>query len=354
MIPDIGISNGVMSVILNYAKAMPDDIKFDVVYFFEKENTRQADIEALGGKVYKIDPPSPMDLITGKMNGFFAEHKNEWQALHIHCPHFAVFIAPYAKKAGVDKIAMHCHSTCFSLNPKNELRNKVLYKLGCHSVDTRFACGKDAGRFWYGDDKNFIVLPNAVNADKLIYNEEVRKAKRAEMDIEGKLVVGHIGRTNIVQKNHPFLFKIFAEIKKRNENSVLLMAGAEKTPELLNLAEKLQIENDIQFLGQRNDIPEMLQAFDIFVFPSFCEGLPVSVIEAQVAGLPVVMSDSVTDEVVATDKIEMLSLNKSPNAWADKVIELCKNPRTDTFKMIKQNGWDIFDCGKKLAEYYKK
>lgn len=130
------------------------------------------------------------------------------------------------------------------------------------------------------------------------------------------------------------------------------MAGAEETPELLDLAKKLRIENDIQFLGQINDIAELLQVFDVFVFPSFWEGLPVSVVEAQAAGLPVVMSDSVTDEVVATDKIEMLSLNESPKAWADKVLELCNSPRTDAYKMIKQNGWDIFNCAKSLAEYY--
>ncbi|HBN38459.1 MAG TPA: hypothetical protein DD404_02920, partial [Ruminococcaceae bacterium] len=117
MIPDIGISNGVMSVILNYFKAMPEDIKFDVVYFSETEKTRQADIEALGGRVFKIDAPSPKDLITGKMNSFFEKHPDEWQALHIHCPHFAVFIAPYAKKHGIHKIAMHCHSTWYSLDP---------------------------------------------------------------------------------------------------------------------------------------------------------------------------------------------------------------------------------------------
>lgn len=104
MIPDIGISNGVMSVILNYAKAMPDDIKFDVIYFAEKDKTRKADIEALGGRVYKTDVPSPKSLLSGKMSAFFRQHKGEWQALHIHCPHFAVFIAPFAKAAGIKKL----------------------------------------------------------------------------------------------------------------------------------------------------------------------------------------------------------------------------------------------------------
>ena len=107
VIPDIGVANGVMSVILNYAKAMPPDITFDVAYFAEKPQTRQAEIEALGGKVYRLDAPCPQDLCNGKMGRFFAEHAGAWEALHIHCPHFAVFIAPAAKRAGIHKIAVH-------------------------------------------------------------------------------------------------------------------------------------------------------------------------------------------------------------------------------------------------------
>lgn len=112
MIPDIGISNGVMSVILNYAKAMPDDIIFDVVYFSESDKTRRKDIEALGGRVFKIDAPSPVDLFTKKMDSFFKNHMNEWQAVHIHCLHFAVFMAPAARRAGIKK---NCNALPFDL-----------------------------------------------------------------------------------------------------------------------------------------------------------------------------------------------------------------------------------------------
>ena len=125
VIPDIGVANGVMSVILNYAKAMPPDITFDVAYFAEKPQTRQAEVEALGGKVYRLDAPCPQDLCNGKMGRFFAEHAGAWEALHIHCPHFAVFIAPAAKRAGIHKIAVHCHTTAYSL-AGNGRRNRLL------------------------------------------------------------------------------------------------------------------------------------------------------------------------------------------------------------------------------------
>lgn len=353
MVPDIGISNGVMSVVLNYAAAMPEDIKFDVVYFSEKEKTRKEDIERLGGRVYKIDAPSPKDLLTGKMNSFFEAEKGRWQALHIHCPHFAVFIAPYAKKAGISKIAVHCHSVWYSLNPKNNFRNKMLYKMGSKTPDRRFACGHDAGVFWYGREDSFTVLPNAVDTQALRFNADEREKKRAELGITDALVIGHTGRTYPPQKNHPFLLEIFAQIKKKNDKAVLLLAGAEETQELSELAKKLGIYDSVMFLGSRTDVAELLQAFDVFAFPSFWEGLPVAAVEAQAAGLPVIMSDSITNEVCITDRVSSLSLNDSAELWADKILQASLLPRLDTSQLMRESGWDIKKCGESLADYYR-
>lgn len=352
MIPDIGVSNGVMSVILNYAKVMPDNIIFDVVYFSEKEKNRKSDIEALGGRVYKIDSPSPKDLITGKMNSFFSAHKNEWQALHIHCPHFAVFIAPYAKKAGIEKVAVHCHTNSYSLNG-NGSRNKILSLYAKYFVRDKYACSKESGHIWYGN-KKFSVINNAVDCNRLKFNPDVRNDMRKQLNVENCFVVGHIGKTTVVQKNHTFLLEIFSRIKHKKDNAVLLLAGGEETDELLSLAKKIGIENDVMFLGARNDIDRLLQAFDIFVFPSVSEGLPVSVIEAQAAGLPVLMSDRITDEVAATDLVKIKSLDESAEAWADTAIEVSNAERKDNFDKMKSAGWNISDSANKLLGYYER
>ena len=161
MISDIGIANGVMSVVLNYFNAMPEDIKFDVCYFAEKPQTRQADIEKLGGRVFKIPAPSPKGLLRRDMNRFFADHKGEWQALHIHAPHFSVFMAPQAKAAGIQKICCHCHSSVYSLKG-NQVRNRMLSLYSKYFIKTRFACSGAAGKVWYGN-KKFKILNNAIH-----------------------------------------------------------------------------------------------------------------------------------------------------------------------------------------------
>lgn len=352
MIPDIGISNGVMSVILNYAKAMPVNVIFDVVYFKETEKNRKGDIEALGGHVYKISSPSPKTALKREMDSFFKAHKGEWTALHINAPHFTVFIAPAAKRAGIKKIFCHCHSTWYSLKPENEKRNKILNLPTKQLVNCQFACGRDAGRFWYGSDENFVVLPNAVNCNNLRFNEKVRNDKREELELNGKFVVGHIGRLYPPQKNHPFLLEIFAHIKQKKDNAVLLLVGAEEDEKLINKAKQLDIEENVCFLGPRKDISQLLQAMDVFVFPSFKEGLPVAVVEAQAAGLPVFMSDSITDEVMITNNIKALSLSMSAKYWSDEILKYEACPRSDTYFQMKESGWDIVSAADKLYGYY--
>ncbi len=351
MIPDIGISNGIMSVILNYAKAMPDDIKFDVVYFADKPETKQKEIEELGGRVYRINPPSPKGTLKGDMDKFFKAHKGEWEALHINAPHFAVFIAPMARRAGIKKICIHCHSTLFSLNPNNLKRNELLYKMGRGFADKKFACSKTAGDYWYG--KDYTVLNNAIDCEKYRFNQNVRNSVRDNLGLTDELVVAHIGRTDIPQKNHPFLLKVFAEIKRQRENAVLLLIGADKIEVLDWLCRKHGIENSVMFLGVRRDVSRLLQGADVFLFPSTREGLPVSVVEAQASGLPVIMSDTVTDEVIVTDNAVMMSLDEAPEKWAHTALELSSIDRKNNFEIMKSAGWNIFDCANQLVDYYR-
>lgn len=350
MIPDIGIANGVMSVILNYFKAMPDDIKFDVCYFAEKSETRKTDIEKLGGRVFKIPAPSPKGLLRRDMSRFFAQHKGEWQALHIHAPHFAVFIAPQAKAAGIKKICCHCHSTVYSLKG-NQTRNKILSLYSKYFIKTRFACSEAAGKVWYGN-KKFTVLKNAINCAEYTFDPVKRDEVRKKEQLTDSFVVGHIGKTDVPQKNHPFIIRVFAQIKKIKQNAVLILIGAEETKELDALCRELGVKSSVMFLGARTDVPLLLQACDVFLFPSTSEGLPVSLIEAQAAGLPVLMSDSVTDEVCVTDGVFKMSSSASLSEWAGKLIEISNRPRKNNLEELISAGWDINNCAKKLIKYY--
>ena len=350
MVPDIGISNGVMSVVLNYAKAMPEGVIFDVMYFQETPENRKAEIEALGGRVFKVDKPSPKDVVSKKYASFFIEHKGEWAALHIHAPHFAVFIAPSAKKNGIKKICVHSHTTSYSLK-SSSIRNKLLSLYAKYLVKDKFACSSESGKLWYGNAK-FTVLKNAIDCSAYSFSPEERRKVRAEMGIADNLVICNIGRTDIPQKNHTFIFKVFSEIKKTALNAKLLLIGAEETESLKSLSLQLSIAYDISYLGFRSDVASLLQGCDLFLFPSISEGLPVSVVEAQAAGLPVLMSESITKEVVLLDSTVSLSLDKSAEDWSKTAISLTDVKRTNTFDILQNKGWDINAQAKFLNDYY--
>ena len=264
-VPDIGVANGVMSVVLNYFRAMPEDIKFDIMYFKECERDRRAEIEALGGRVFRINTPGIKSFVSSELDGFFEEHKGEYAAVHIHAPYMTCLIAPKAKKHGIKKVAAHCHSTLFSLNPDNLRRNQLLNVPTRFLADKLFACGREAGRYWYGKDSR---CPH--------------------------------------------------------------------------------------FLGRRSDISQLLSAMDVFIFPSFREGLPVSVVEAQAAGLPVLMSDTVTDEVCITDHIKRLSIDADPKVWAKEIETMPDDLRASAFEKVRDCGWDINKCAKTLVEFYER
>lgn len=348
MIPDIGMANGIMSVILNFARSMPEEIQFDIVYFFDKEPTRRADIEALGGRIYKIDKPPKNDAL----KALLAAHKGEWQALHIHAPHFAGFIVPAAKKAGIKKICVHCHSTEFSLKG-NGKRNQLLSLFAKDFVKDKFACSDLAGRFWYGN-KPFTVVNNAIDCERYVYNSEVRERVRQELALNEQPVIGHVGRTDIPQKNHLFMLSVFKEIVRHNSDAVLLLMGAEPSEELTAFCQKHQMVNNVRFLGLRNDINELLQACDLFLFPSTREGLPVSVMEAQAAGLPVLLSDSVTKECIVTDLVKTMSLTESPSAWAEQCMQMMTLPRRNTLQEMRTAGWDLAAVRDVLVNYYER
>ena len=198
----------------------------------------------------------------------------------------------------------------------------------------------------------FQIMNNAIDAKKFIYNEEVRKQKRVELGVEDKFVIGHVGRFNL-QKNHEFLVKRFADFAKTNEDAVLVLIGnGELQEKIKEMAKEYGIETKVKFLGLREDIPQLLQAMDLFLFPSLFEGLPVTLVEAQAAGLPCVISDMITDEIMITDQISKVSLSGNTSLWNQEIAKYRYSKRKNTIEDIIEHGFDIEKNARWLEEFY--
>ena len=215
-----------------------------------------------------------------------------------------------------------------------------------------FACGKAAGDWMFGG-KTYRLLPNAIAAEKYIYEEEKAKKIKKELDLEKNLVIGHIGRFN-PQKNHKFLIDIFEKCFEKNQKVRLMLIGdGEGRKEIENKVKERGLQDNVIFMGVRRDVPELLQAMDVFVFPSLYEGLPVTMIEEQAAGVPAVISDRVSEECIITkDLVKVEGLEETPEQWAGEILKQVKISKRDRSEEIKKAKYDVETNAKWLEEYY--
>ncbi|MDU4892215.1 MAG: glycosyltransferase family 1 protein [Clostridium sp.] len=353
-------TGGIGSVVYNYQSNFTNEnLKSDYM-IFANENDGEFDqkVRKLGSKVYVMPELKYTNLFTliKKIDAFFAEKASQYNAIHLHSVNIGFLCYPIAKKYGIENLIAHSHATMYSDKKLNAIRNYFLCIPLKKWANRYFACSNAAGEFLYGkkavEDGNVLVLNNAIDCNKFKFNVQVRTSVRKELNIEGKFVVGNVGRFN-KQKNHSFLIKIFSEIKKINGNSILLLIGEGPLKEgIKEKVKKLGLENDVIFLGQRSDVEQLLQAMDVFLLPSLYEGLPVIGVEAQATGLPCFMTDTITKEV-NINNVQYFSLNENVIELAKKIIDFCETyERCNQNEKVAKAGFDISIEAKKLQEIY--
>ena len=250
------------------------------------------------------------------------------------------------------------NSNTTSASKMNQILHKLCMFMPAFFANVRIAPSTEAAEFMFGEgciEKGKAnLLPNAIDTSFFQYNEDTRCSIRKEFFInKNQLVVGHIGRFN-QQKNHKFLIEVFAEVLKQKPDAFLMLVGdGEKKSEIKEQIKSLGIEESVIFTGIRSDVPALLSAMDVFVFPSFYEGMPNTVIEAQATGLPCVIADTITREAGVTDCVRFKSLHDSAESWADKTLSLFdkdKANRSFYSDKMKNAGYDIYSCVKQFVK----
>lgn len=344
---------GLETMIMNYYRHIDrTKIQFDFLTHRDGKKDYDDEILKLGGKIYHLPPLNPFDKkgYLKKLDDFFREHP-EYKIVHSHLDCMSAYPLRAAKKYGVPVRVAHSHNT------SQERNLKYLVKLYSRSLIPKyatdlFACGEEAGK-WMFKNRPFIVMRNAIDAEKFVYNSEVAHQKREELGIGDKFVLGHVGRFNL-QKNHEFLIDVFNEVCKQNENAVLLLVGTGELEEKIReKVRDLGLNEKVMFLGVREDIQELMQAMDVFVFPSLFEGLPVTLVEAQAAGLPCVVSGTITKEIDIVENMRFLDINGTISEWV-KEIEKKREREKETYRMIEEAGFDIKKNAEWLTEQYQR
>ena len=264
-----------------------------------------------------------------------------------------------AKLGGVKYITIHSHNAGFGTAGIGiKLASALLKPLIPLICDNYWACSDLAARFLFPNSiikaGNYEVIPNGIELNKYAYNSDVRRLTRKRLGVEGKYVIGHVGRFSS-QKNHSFLIDIFNRIQQKDSNTVLLLFGVgELTEAMKTKVINLGIEDKVIFYGASNEMERMWQAMDVFLMPSLHEGLPITGIEAQASGLPCIFADTITQEVDVIGKSEFLSLRESPEVWADHVLKHKTDTRESGAPILKKANYDIQQTANIISDLYLK
>lgn len=345
---------GLTSVLMNYFRFLNKEnlkIDFASTNVPEEEDNSYQELIRNGSNYYSLG--NRKKHVFKYIKNLKTLLKNEkYDVIHINGNSATMIIELLvAKKCKIKKRIVHGHTSKGEYPIIHFLLRPILNKI---STD-RIAVSKKAGEWLYKN--NYSILNNAINVDKYIYNSKVRKKIRDEYKLsENTIIMGHVGKL-YAAKNHKFLIDVFKEYKKINSLSKLFLAGdGQLRDDLEKYADENNIINDVVFLGMKDNINELLQGFDLFVFPSLYEGLGMALIEAQASGLPCFASTNVPLETKITDNIIYLNTEDGAKTWAEKIYNFTIPNRDKQIKEIQnsisKNGFSIKNEAQKLERLY--
>ena len=343
---------GLETMIMNYYRHMDrTKVQFDFLTHRDFRADYDDEIEALGGVIYRLPQLIPWSKSYHEaLDSFFKFHP-EYRIVHVHQDCLSSVILKAAQKRGVPVRIAHSHSSSQDKNLKYLIKLFYMRQIPRYATQL-FACGKEAGD-WMFRGAPYRVINNAVDTAKYTYSPEKRNQMRQQLGIDrDALVIGHVGRFDRV-KNHTFLIDCFLQLKQQRSNAVLLLVGdGGLRQEMQEKVNACGLAGSVIFTGIRSDVPELMQAMDVFVFPSLYEGIPLTLIEAQAAGLPCLVSDGVPEECAKTDLVTQCALKDGTQKWSEQVLQMCHAVRQNTGAQIARAGYDLEENAMWLQDFY--
>ena len=314
------------------------------------------EVTGLGGKIYKVSLRTQKPIkVFSEIKKIVKENNYKYFLKLTDTPLGGILDILAAKAGGAKHISVRSCNAVSTFPLYKEFIFSIIRPFFNTLVDCKIAPSDKAGIYTFGTKqvkKNRVnFVNNGLDLNVFFYNDIYRKEIRNEFNIlDNSILVGHVGRFT-AQKNHEYLLKVFDELYKLNENTYLLLVGiGELETTIKNLASTLKCKNNIIFAGLRRDVPKLLSAMDVFVLPSFYEGMPNVVIEAQASGLPCIISDTITKEANITGLVQYLSIENNPVEWAKAVLAKSNSLRKDTKEDFVKNGYDIISVANKLTQ----
>lgn len=320
----------------------------------------KAFISRHGGEIYTGSLPFSPGSSRKNAEAVLKEHfrNHSYDVVHIHSGSISIlaYCARAASKAGIQKIMVHSHSSGNQETIRHRLVKACAAPLMRKYPTDWCACSAEAAQWKYSRDilNKVRILKNGIDPEPFRFNQSVRKEYRDQYGIpDDTLVLGHVGRFTR-EKNQSFLMDLMAYLLETNPDifaKLVLVGDGELKERVEEEARQKKLQDHVIFAGASDQVSSYLQMFDIFLFPSFYEGLGIAGLEAQAAGLPVLASDGIPASMKVTDRVWFLSLDEK-KAWCEAILKEKGKERTDACDAIKKNGFDIRDTSGELYAMY--
>ena len=351
-------------------------VQFDFLVHSGEEGFFEKEIRELGGRIFRVPRFRIYNYFSYRkaLKEFFQKH-HEFALVQGHMTSTAAIYLPIAKKAGVKKTAAHARSAGVDKGLKG-IMTRFLRRNLADKADYLFTCSELAGISVYGEkavrEGKTIFIPNAIDCAGFTFDPKKRKKMREEFGLTDALIIGHVGRFHYA-KNHEYLLRVFAELCRMSAGAggstaetgadqkyhLILLGEGPLMEDTRKLAEELGVADKVHFLGNHKNIADYYQAMDYFVYPSRYEGMPGTIVEAQASGLPCLMSDTICREVIVTELVETMSIEKEPKVWAeglqrriDALVSKQENREKYAAKMAAA-GFDVQAQAERMMRFYE-
>lgn len=323
-------AGGVEMVVFNYYRAIDKSkVQFDFYYDADSTVEPPQDLIDMGARFIKVPPYQKLPQYLKTLKRYFKE--NNYKIVHSHINTLSVFPLFSAWTCHIPVRIAHNHS----VPGGNEFkRNALKYFLRLFAkvfATDYFACSEKAGRWMFGDTTfekgKVVVMKNAIDFDRFRPDQDFVESRKKDLEIEDKYVIGCIGRFTFA-KNHKFLINVFSEIMKKRDDVVLLLVGdGELRSDIVRWIKEKNIQDNTILVGQVADPENYYRLCNVVAVPSLFEGLSLTTIESQIAGVPVVISNAVPDEAIISNGITKINDTNSVSLWvsslmSEKVVSL--------------------------------
>lgn len=346
-----GIENFLMTIYRNIDRTK---IQFDFLVHRDEKGAFDDEIISLGGKIIKIQALNPLKYFSYTKALKQTLKQNNYKIIHSHLNANSAIVLKVAKGVNIKTRIAHAHT---SKEGGRFASIKKILQSRVKKVSTiNIACSNSAGQWLFGNNE-FIVINNSIDSLKFKFNQQIREQIRMKLGLsQDDILIGNIASFT-VPKNHMFLLEVFKSfIVKTPYVKLILIGDGHLKHEIVNKIKDLNLESNVILTGNMKNVSEFLNALDVFLFPSLFEGLPVALVEAQCNGLPILMSDTISNQIQLTDLVKSNSLNHSSEDWSNKILQLykdCINNNRETYQLkIAEKGYDVKLNVKKLEHLY--